>query len=88
MKGETKTGFKFEVDTELLDDAEFLEMWKDAQEDGLKAFDVIEVLLGKEQKKRLYDHVRNDKGRVPVDLVTDELGDIIEAMARDTETKN
>ena len=37
---------------------------------------VIKLLLGKEDKKRLYDHVRTDEGIVPSKEVEKELSEI------------
>ena len=39
-----------------------------------------EMLLGKDGKKKLYDHLRNNKGIVPVDLFMQELNEIMGAL--------
>jgi hypothetical protein len=36
-------------------------------------------MLGKDQKKKLYDHVRTDDGRVPVEKLSTEIQEIFEA---------
>lgn len=88
MQGKTKTGFKFNADAKCLEDAEFLELYADVSDgDELKTFKLIRKLLGQEQKKALYDHVRDADGRVPLDPLGDELTDILEALAEDNETK-
>lgn len=89
VKGKTKTGFKFEVDKDQLSNWELLEKIAEMQHgDGMAAFEVLGILLGKDQKKRLYDHCRDDKGMVPVDAITAELTDITNALAEANETKN
>lgn len=86
MKGTTESGFKFEIEEDALDDIELLE--------GLCALDrgeldalptVLERIIGTEQKKDLYNHVRNEKGRVPTTAVVNEIKNIFEAAK---ETKN
>lgn len=64
VTGKTESGFEFEIDEEQLDDMEFIELMAAAQENWLKFPAMLEKMLGKEQKARLYDHIKNDKGRV------------------------
>ena len=88
ITGETKSGFKFSVDAEAVKDMEFLELVGEAKADPTKLGKMYECLLGKDQKKALYDHVRNNKGRVPIDLITAESDDIFDAINNADETKN
>ena len=64
IKGTTQTGFKFSIDPDAVKDMEFIELAADAEENGLLLPKMIEHILGKEQKKKIYDHVRNSKGLV------------------------
>lgn len=90
MKGTTKSGFKFDVDVDALDDAELLERMADAYagDDGFALFDVMKKMLGAEQKKKLYDHLRDDKGKVSLRKVGEEMNDIFEQLSEDEEAKN
>lgn len=88
VKGKTETGFEFEIDREVLEDAEFLELYGEQEKDGRNLFAFIECAIGKDQKKRLYDHIRNEKGRVPMDKLRSEVGDILLSLAENPETKN
>ena len=76
-KGETKSGFKFEVDEKLLDDMELLEALTEAEEESYKIPKVLKMFLGEEQKERLYNHVRTKKGTVPIKKATDEFIEIM-----------
>ena len=82
-KGITKSGFEFEVDAESLNDMEFVDAIVDAINsdndiEGLKAYTLMaNKLLGKEQKKKLYDHVRDERGRVPMEAVQAEIEEIM-----------
>lgn len=75
-KGKTSTGFEFELDTDVIMDMEFIELAAEASENGAKYPAMVEYALGKEQKKRLYDHVRNERGRVMFDDVRREFDEI------------
>lgn len=89
VEGKTRTGFAFTADPEAISDAEFLELLYEVQhDDQLGVFKLIEKLLGKEEKKALYDHVRDEKGRVPTAKLTEEFSDIMVALQEDGRTKN
>ena len=74
IKGTTESGFKFELNPEDVNDMEFVEMLAEVDNDISKFPKVIEMALGKDQKRRLYDHVRTDAGKVPVDKAVAEFG--------------
>lgn len=74
---ETSSGFCCEIDENASNDMELLE--------DLAALDSGDVtvlpsaltrILGAENKRKLYDHVRVD-GRVPIDRITDEITEIL-----------
>lgn len=90
IKGVTSTGFSFEVDKDVLEDAEFLELFIAVQngDGGSKVFELIRNVLGEEQKKKLFDHCRNDAGRVPLPALTDEVTDIFTELGKHEKTKN
>ena len=88
VKGKTKSGFKYEVDKAMLNDAEFLESFcAISKGDNTEIFTLIEKMLGKEQKKALYEHVRTESGQVPLDKLTDEVVEIFAALGENDETK-
>ena len=88
VKGKTSTGFAFEIDREALEDAEFLELYYKQEKDVKYFFDFVECALGSNQVRKLKDHVRNEKGRVPMEKYKVEVGEILAALAEDPETKN
>ncbi len=89
VKGKTSTGFAYEVDRDHMTNVEFLEKFAEMQNgDGMVVFELLSIVLGPEQKRRLYDHCRNKKGMVPVDAVTAEVSDIFGRLAEAKETKN
>lgn len=88
VKGKTKSGFKYEIDKAMLNDAEFLESFCAIRKgDNTEIFAMIEKLLGKDQKKALYDHVRTESGQVPLNVLTDEIVEIFGALGENNETK-
>lgn len=90
VKGKTSTGFEFEYDPKAFDDMEFLDMLVEAEKgedaDSIRAYSMLVLkLLGKAQRKRLYDHLRTEAGRVPIEAVKNEIAEI---MAYNPEGKN
>ena len=76
ISGKTRTGFEYVIDDNVFDDYEILElMAKVKKNDTLAIFELIERLLGEEQKDQLKDHVRVN-GRVPMSAINDEIVDI------------
>lgn len=88
VKGTTSTGFKFEVDPDVIRDMEVIELIADVAEDGSKMPKMLVAILGKAQKTALYNHVRNDSGRVLFDDVNREMEEIFATLAENSNTKN
>ena len=81
VKGKTKTGFAFSVDEDAMNDMELVDVLADKEtDDAFRMSYILKRLLPAEQRKKLYDHVRTDTGRVPVDAVVTEIEDIFAAM--------
>ena len=77
IEGKTKSGFVYAVDEDSVDQ-EFLDALAEANDgDLLKVSKALRLLLGDEQRKRLYDHLRDEKGHVPVKAVMEAFGDIL-----------
>lgn len=77
--GKTKTGFAFSVDENCMNDMELVDILADdATDESFRMSKLLKKLLPT-QRKALYDHVRVD-GRVPVDAIIAEVGDIFAAM--------
>lgn len=78
-KGVTASGFEFEIDDAVINDMELIDAIADSMDDNPLAFSkVCAKLLGSEQRKKLYDHVR-ENGRVPLEKISTEITDIFNA---------
>lgn len=88
VKGVTKSGFKFEVDPADANDMEFLERLGEAMDNVAKFPKIMSELLGKDQRDRLYDHLRNEKGKVPIDVCMNTFEEILTMVNEERETKN
>ena len=78
--GKTRTGFEFVIEDDALNDYEILElMAKVRKNDVLSISELLEKLLGEDQKNRLKDHCRNEAGKVPMERINDEIVDIFAA---------
>ena len=80
-KGTTKTGFAYELDEAAADDMRLVDALAVCMSEESDSFETIsaasraaELLLGKEQKRALYDHVgKSHGGRVPAEALFSEL---------------
>lgn len=78
--GKTSTGFEFKIEDDVLDDYELLEVISEVDRgDYGKVTEMVEMLLGTEQKEKLKEHVRNENGKVSAAKIMDEVKDIFEA---------
>lgn len=77
-KGKTESGFKFEIDEKVLDDMELIDAMAASQgDDPTQISTVVVKIFGEEQRKKLYDHVRAEDGRVPIAEVANIITEII-----------
>lgn len=77
--GVTSNGFEFVVNKEVMNNAEFMEVLEDAADDTPSYRKIGRMLLGDEQKKKMYDFFRTDDGRVPLEAVNTAFLEIIGA---------
>ena len=76
MKGTTSSGFAFDLPDDVMNDMELFEDLRDMDRgDATAMVSVVQRLMG-DQKRALYDHLRTESGRVPIDKVTDEILEI------------
>lgn len=81
MKGTTKSGFTYEINDEALDNMELIDAMAEAEEDNPQRFSkAVLLLLGKKQRNELYDHLRAEDGRVPIEAVSDAFVEIFTAL--------
>lgn len=81
VNGKTKSGFAFSVDENAMNDMELVDILADkATDESFRMSYILGKLLPADQRKAMYDHVRTETGRVPVDAVVAEIEDIFAAM--------
>ena len=68
-------GFEVEVNEEFLNDSELMEKLLN-KNGALATFFLRDCMLTAENKARLYDHLRNEKGVVPLDALDAALGEL------------
>lgn len=80
IKGITSTGFKFEIEDDVLDDWNILKYLKKIDEGEIEyIIDVVPLLLGKEQEEKLEKHLKELEGRIRMTSMTKEISEIMES---------
>lgn len=80
ITGKTANGFAFELDEKALDDMNLIDALAEAStNDPLQFSRVIRLLLGDAQRKRLYDTLKDEAGRVPIERVSQAVSEIFSA---------
>ena len=83
--GTTSTGFQYEITDEAMNDAELLDALIEADEgNATSMMKAMNKLLGAEQKQKLYEHLRNEDGRVPLTGERSLVSEITEIMSGDS----
>lgn len=78
LKGTTSKGFAYEIEDTNLDNMELIDALADLDKGNLLAIsNVINLLLGTEQKKAFYSFYRNDEGKVPLNTVSEAITEIL-----------
>ena len=87
MKGTTKSGFEYDVPEDVFDDMELIDALADVTSgrNVLPLSVIVRKVFDEEQRKRLYDHVRDESGRVPTESIMDV---ILEIASESTDGKN
>lgn len=80
IEGKTTSGFAFKIKYNNLNNMELLDVLEEVDENPLAIPTAINMLLGKDAKKALYDFVRLEDGTVPADLVTENLMEIFSSI--------
>ena len=85
IKGKTKSGFKFEINENVVDDFELIEAIAYADDSSnpsrqLRSISVVcDKLLG-DKKQEFLDHLRTDDGRIPLSSVSEGIVEIMGAL--------
>lgn len=77
ITAKTNDGFEIELDENFLDDAEMIEAMTQLGKDPSAFFILRDRMLTPENKKRLYDHLRNEKGIVPMSALDKALNELL-----------
>ena len=81
ITAKTESGFSIELEESTLDNMEVLDALSDLDEGNPLAMSRLVVKqLGKAGKKRLYDHLRTEDGRVPASAVESTIMELFQSI--------
>lgn len=87
MQITTTSGFTCEIDPDVLNNALLMDALADLESGNSLEYSTVSLLiLGKDIRAKLYDHLTNEAGRVPLEDVDRELTEILQALG--TPAKN
>lgn len=81
MEITTETGLKLDIDENVFDDMELIDALAELEENPIAISKVVKMMFGTDGKKHLYDHCRNEKGRVETVRVNNEITDIFRKLS-------
>lgn len=76
INGKTTSGFEYTINPAVMDNMELLDTIVEIDTNPLALSKVLKMVLGDEQRKALYDHLRTEDGRVPVKAISEAITDI------------
>lgn len=80
IKGTTSSGFVYELPENAIDNMELVDALAETTENNPVAVSrVCRLFLGDSLRKRLYDHLRTSDGRVPIEALSNEMGEMFAA---------
>ena len=79
IQGKTSTGFAFSIDEKVLDNMELLDAIAESEENLTGISRACVLLLGKTGRRQLYDHLREEDGRVPGETGSQALVEIFQS---------
>ena len=81
MIAKLNDGFELDLDETVLDDMELLEDFAAMNDgDAYAMTAAVKRLLGKENKKKLYDHLRDASGRVSTTAVGNAIFELMQSV--------
>ena len=79
--GVTASGFAWQLDDAVLNNMELVDALAEMQEENpLQISAVCRLVLGKAQRKALYDHLRTEDGRVPASAVESAIMELFQSI--------
>lgn len=77
IEGKLNSGFEYKIEDHVLDNMELLDAIAEVDQNPMVLSKVLKMLLGDDQRKKLYDHLRDPKnGNVPIVAVSDAVAEI------------
>ncbi|EKF50906.1 hypothetical protein [Lactococcus garvieae] len=78
LKGTTKSGFRYEITNERLNNFELVEILSEVDENPLLLPKMLNLLLGERQSKKLKNYLRDEEGLVSTDKIRETVEDIFD----------
>ena len=75
----TRSGFTCKLDENVMNNMELVDIMADSSMNAaFRVSAAAKLILGPVQKKQLYDHLRTEDGRVPIEKLEETITDIFD----------
>lgn len=82
LKGTTKTGFRYEIADERLNNFELVEILADIDENPLLMPKLLDLLLGERQARNLKNYLRDEDGFVSTEKIEATITEIFNSKSK------
>lgn len=82
IKGVTESGFRYELDDNVLDNMELVDILAEGEDGALAVSKITKCIMDEHQRKRLYEHHRGEDGRVPYTAVQKDISEMFLAFGQ------
>lgn len=77
IEGKLKCGFEYRIEDHVLNNMELVDAIAEVDQNPMALSKVLKMLLGDEQRKELYNHLRDaEKHNVPITAVSEAVAEI------------
>lgn len=77
-KVKTSSGFECEIDEKNLDDMRLLDLVAEVSEGNTAKISSIINKVLRDQKEKLYKHIEDEHGRIPIEKASNEIAEIFQ----------
>lgn len=88
LKGTFKNGFRYSIDTDFVNDYEFLGMLAKVEENPIYIIEIVNLIFGEKQKENLINYIKKKEGKVKITTMNNLIKEVFESLQANKNIKN